>query len=86
VFIQDAVPNSTRKDTLLYTNLLRLKFSPFDIWNEEYKVKEITVDPGVLNIRIDEKGHGNFNILKESKEDRMLFDSKLSGKFLELKT
>ncbi|MFN5982166.1 MAG: AsmA-like C-terminal region-containing protein [Fluviicola sp.] len=69
VFIQDAVPNSTRKDTLLYTNLLRLKFSPFDIWNEEYKVKEITVDPGVLNIRIDEKGEGNYNIIKESKEE-----------------
>ncbi len=84
VFVQDAYKNATRKDTLLYTDLLRLKFSPFDIWNEEYKVKEITIDPGVLNIRVNEKGEGNYDILKPSEsEGESNFELKLKSIHIE---
>ena len=53
VFIQDAIVGSTMRDTLLYSDRIRCKLNPFDIWNEEYKVKSIEVSPGVLNLKVD---------------------------------
>lgn len=66
VFIQDALPNATRKDTLLYTEQIRLKFSPMDIWNEKYNVKKIDIKPGTLQLKVDKKGRVNYDIFKES--------------------
>lgn len=66
VFVQDALPNSTRKDTLLFTEQIRLKFDPFDIWNKKYHVKRIDVKPGTLQLKVNETGEVNYNILKES--------------------
>lgn len=73
VFIQDADPKSTRRDTLLYTDRIRLKFNPMDLWNKNYHIKAIEISPGTLNLKIDKKGEGNFMIFKsgpkKSKED-----------------
>lgn len=74
VFIQDALPTSTRKDTLLYTEQIRLKFDPFDIWNEKYDVKRIDVKPGTLQLKVNKQGQVNYNIIKEN-------DSKESSEF-----
>ena len=41
VFIQDADPKSTRRDTLLYTDRIRLKFNPIDLWNKNYHIKKV---------------------------------------------
>lgn len=66
VFIQDALPNSTQRDTLLYTEQIRLKFNPMDIWNENYNVKKIVIRPGTVQLKVNEKGEVNYDIFKES--------------------
>ena len=38
VFIPDALPHASRSDTLLYSEMIRMKFNPIDIWNENYNV------------------------------------------------
>lgn len=66
VFIQDAYPNSTDQDTLLYTEQIRLKFNPIDIWKENYHVKKIDIQPGTLQLKVNKKGAVNYDIFKES--------------------
>ncbi|MGS7457676.1 hypothetical protein, partial [Mycobacterium tuberculosis] len=66
VFIQDAYPNSTELDTLLYTEQIRLKFNPIDIWKENYHVKKIDIQPGTLQLKVNKKGKVNYDIFKES--------------------
>ena len=71
VFVQGALPEDRESDTLLFSELVRLKFNPIDIWNEEYKVKQIAIKPGTLHLVINEQGLQNFDILKpkEGKSD-----------------
>lgn len=68
VFIRDSYPGSTDLDTLLYSDRIRLKINPMDIWRENYTVKSIEVSPGVLKLKVNEEGVNNFDILKERKE------------------
>lgn len=80
VFIQDAYIGATKKDTLLFSERIRLKFNPLDIWKENYTVKSIEVNPGTLQLKINSKGENNFDVLKETA------DSTETGKMdLELK-
>lgn len=67
VFIQDSYKNSTEKDTLLYTDRIRFKFNPVDIWNKNYQVKQIEVSPGKIHLKINQKGENNYDILKPTK-------------------
>ena len=69
VFIQDADPKSTARDTLLYTDRIRLKFNPIDLWKKNYHIKAIEISPGTLNLKINEKGESNYMIFKASKEE-----------------
>lgn len=66
VFIQDSYAQSTIKDTLLYSERIRLKFNPMDIWNEEYRVKKVQVYPGSLNLKVNKDGEVNYDIFKPS--------------------
>jgi hypothetical protein len=68
VFIQDATPKSTPRDTLLYSERIRLKFNPMDLWNKNYHLKAIEISPGTLNLKINKKGEVNYMIFKASKE------------------
>ena len=68
VFIQDSYEKSTNKDTLLYSDRIRLKFNPMDIWEEKYDVKKIEVSPGTVKLKINEKGESNYDILKDTKD------------------
>jgi hypothetical protein len=70
VFIQDSYENSTIKDTLLFSHRIRLKFDPMDIWNENYKVKSIEVDPGTIKLKVRKNGEVNYDILKPKKESK----------------
>jgi hypothetical protein len=69
VFIQDALPKATRRDTLLYTEQIRLKFDPFDIWKEKYHVKRIDIKPGTIQLKVNERGQVNYSILEDQKSD-----------------
>lgn len=66
VFIPDALPHATHRDTLLYTEMIRMKFNPIDIWNENYNVKSIEVSPGTLQLKVNKKGKVNYDIVKTS--------------------
>jgi len=80
VYIKDAFPNQKPKDTLLYSDRIRLKFNPIDIWNKNYHVKEVQVYPGTLKIKINSKGEGNYNILKsDSTHKNESFELKLNA-------
>jgi hypothetical protein len=68
VFIPDALPYATRRDTLLYSEMIRLRFNPIDIWNENYNVKAIEVSPGTLQLKVNKKGKVNYDIVKTSKD------------------
>ena len=70
VFIRDTYEGSTNMDTLLFSDKVRLKFNPLDIWRENYTVKSIEVHPGVLKLKVNDAGLNNFDILKE-KEDSL---------------
>jgi hypothetical protein len=80
VYIKDAFPNQKPMDTLLYSDRIRLKFNPIDIWNKNYHVKEVQVYPGTLKIKINSKGEGNYNILKsDSTHKNESFELKLNA-------
>jgi hypothetical protein len=68
VFIQDALPLSKKTDTLLYSDQIRLKFDPMDIWNENYKVKAIDVAPGTVQLKVSKTGNVNYDIFRPSKD------------------
>lgn len=65
VFIQDSYDGSTELDTLLYSDRIRLKLNPMDIWRENYTVKSLEVSPGALKMKVNSKGENNYDILKE---------------------
>lgn len=68
VFIKDSYANATKFDTLLYSERIRLKMNPLDIWRENYTVKSLEISPGVLKLKVNEEGVNNFDILKERDE------------------
>ena len=68
VFIADSFEGATKSDTLIYTDRIRLKFNPMDIWREEYKVHEVEVSPGALNMKIRKDGSVNYDIFEPSKD------------------
>lgn len=84
VFIKDALPKANLKDTLLYSDRIRLKFNPIDLWNKNYHVKEIEISPGTLQIKMNKKGEGNYNILKtDTSSSNDAFEMRLKSISLE---
>ena len=67
--LKDAKPS--KEDTLLYSSLIRLRLNPFDLWKENYEFQSIEINSGKIQLRVDENGKENFDILKpeEEKED-----------------
>src|SRR5690606_12898969 len=84
-FIQDAYENSTELDTLLYSELIQLKFNPIDVWRENYIVKKIAIAPGTLQLKVNEAGEVNYDILKPTDDSTSAegFDFKLEEVSLE---
>ena len=65
VFIQDALENADEFDTLLYTERIRCRFNPLDIWNETYTIKEVELGKGTLQLKVNDAGENNYDILKK---------------------
>lgn len=68
VFIRDALPNSSRADTLLAADQVRLLFNPIDVWNEDYTVQQFQLKNANVYLKVNEKSQVNYDILKPSKE------------------
>ncbi len=56
----------SEENDLLYSDNIRLAFSPFDFMDGIYKVKTVDIEPGELNLRVDSVGNVNYDILHES--------------------
>lgn len=78
VFIQDSYETATEMDTLLYSDRIRLKFNPMDLWRENYTVKSVEVSPGTLQLKVNAEGLSNYDILKVQ-------DDSLESKGFEMK-
>lgn len=70
VFIRDSYVGATEYDTLLFSDRIRMKFNPMDLLSENYTVKSIDVSPGTLQLKVNEEGVNNYDILK-AKEDSL---------------
>src|SRR5690606_1170468 len=68
VFISDTYEYASNKDTLFFSEQVRFRFNPMDIWREEYKLKQIDIKPGTLQLKVDEHGLVNYDILKETSD------------------
>ena len=79
VYLQSAFSGSQASDTLLFTEHLYLKFSPFDLMDGNYEVKTIHFSPGKLNLKVNKKGDANYDILNESENEGEDFLLKLKG-------
>jgi len=66
VFIQDSYEESTEKDTLFYSEKIRFRFNPIDLYKENYRLKRVDIFPGTLHIKIDSLGGTNYNIFYPS--------------------
>lgn len=66
VFVSDALPSASETDTLLYSERIRLKFNPIDLWNEKYDIKHIDVQPGTLRLKVDSLEQVNYQVFKSS--------------------
>ena len=69
VLISDSLNSIVQTDTVLYSELIRLKFNPMDVWAGKYELKKLEIHPGTIQLRIDENGRENYNILKKSEEE-----------------
>lgn len=69
VLISDSINSIQQTDTVLYSELIRLKFNPMDVWAGKYELKKVNIYPGTVQLRIDKNGRENYNIIKESKEE-----------------
>jgi len=62
----DEVSLSESSDTLLYAKRLSLRFRITDIFEKDVNVKKVVITDGIVNIRIDKKGHANYLFWKKS--------------------
>ncbi len=63
IALMEALPTKKR-DTLLYTKELSLRFNIKDIFNENYRIHQIAISGGFCRLSVNEKGQSNYVIWK----------------------
>ena len=61
------VTDEPKKENLLEAESVFLEFSVWDIFKGKYKFKKLSVENGKLNLKINNRGQSNFDILKKQK-------------------
>jgi hypothetical protein len=79
VYIRDAFRKPSKNDTLFSSNQIRLKFNPWDIWNENYNLKSIDISEGQLHLKVRKNGEVNYDIFKPSQKKKSDFKLMLQG-------
>lgn len=77
------VTNEPKKENLLEAESVFLEFSVWDIFKGKYKFKKLSVENGKLNLKINNRGQSNFDILKKPKLGTPVKKSEMSFKFNE---
>ena len=78
------IPGKLMKSDLLISEKFNLRFNPLDLINGDYKLKQINITKGSLNLIVDSLGKENFDIIKDSKDGNDS-DFKLALKAVKLK-
>lgn len=52
------------RDTLFSAGEVSFKFSILDIFRENYTIRQITLEDGMVDVRVDENGNDNYHFLK----------------------
>ncbi len=60
------VINTNKKGTLFSAQSVFLQFNIIDILNENYIIKTVMVEDGIVNVKIDKNGDDNYHFWKES--------------------
>lgn len=68
VLIEDAYESIESEDTLLYAQNLFFSFNILDIWNENYTIKNVHANDGVVKIKTAKDGDVNYLITKPSND------------------
>lgn len=55
-----------KKDTLLYSPLLSLRFSLLDLWNKKYDIRSIAITGGTIKLKNFSDGSSNYEFWKQS--------------------
>jgi len=66
VFVQDTYQYATEFDTLFYSEKMRFRFNPIDIYKKDYRLKRVDILPGILHVKIDSLGVSNYDMLQSS--------------------
>jgi hypothetical protein len=77
VFVRDAFKKTGTHDTLFVSDQIRMKFNPWDLWNERYNVKSLEIADGQLNLKVRKSGEVNYDIFKKSSNKSSHFHLKL---------
>ncbi|MFM7728423.1 MAG: hypothetical protein ACKO7B_17125, partial [Flavobacteriales bacterium] len=64
-------------DTLLHADALYLKFNLWDIFRGSYRVDEVEVSGGNLNLSVNAAGENNWEVWKETEADTSNFEIEL---------
>lgn len=67
VYVEDSHPGEY---PLLTAKTISFQLSPFAVWQGNYTIKGIQISESETNLKINAKGQGNFNILKENPEKK----------------
>ena len=63
------VTKKERKGTLFSAASIYLQFNIFDILNDNYVIKKVSVEEGLVNINIDKYGNDNYHFWKTPKDN-----------------
>ena len=60
----EEITKNSKKETLFSVQSIYLQFNVFDILNENYVIKKINVEEGLINAKIDKYGNDNYHFWK----------------------
>ena len=72
ILIQGSFQNSS--DTLLFAEEGIIKLNIFNVMSQDYSVNDVEFNKGVINIKYNENGDPNFDILKDNDEENINFE------------
>ncbi len=62
--------DTPQRDTLLFADRIFLQFNPISLMKRQYKIREVQVRSGRLNVYIDPEGNGNYRIWEKTEKEK----------------
>lgn len=69
ILIKDAYRDTTiERDTFFYADHVFLEFNIIDLFNEDYTIRKVDVQDGMVALHVNEEGDDNYHILKQRED------------------